>query len=546
MIADPRGNRWLVPAVLITCLTWMLTAGGGASALAQLPAIRLDQQATVSQTNPDYIFFEAEWFDKSRSDDANLIWRPTASFSFDLSDPNNPVFTAAGSLASPDQGNTNNTPRVTAEFTLDFSSAGLYHFYAKRASGSDSMFPPPDFGTLSTGSGNTNRWNGLAIGWNQLGVSGDFNENMAGSEVFFATNMFNYQVEAGDLAGTLAFLLGGREPTTYDTFVLHKTAGLSGAQLDALVPSDVVINNPIGGGAFMVPAAAKAFDADHPFAGLGNGLDGSWWNINSNNTLAMARTIANTNPTDGTFLATQIDYVRGPADGAPDGTSISAFLAPDTINITPGSTTTPSTSSNNSVWKFEGFIDIRAEHDLDDATAGIQIGFAVPSDDATNLVIGGVEVLNNDGGHGFPGGGAGPALATIEEAGVYPVEIFLTQGGGGFGLELLSSIPGTAVGNTNGLRDTLPTSVLFTNAIFFPDVNGDTNVDFLDYEVVRDNFLTGTTLATGDINGDGTVNLVDFRIIRGAINAAPAPVPEPGSLVMLALAVLGLIRIRKR
>jgi hypothetical protein len=80
------------------------------------------------------------------------------------------------------------------------------------------------------------------------------------------------------------------------------------------------------------------------------------------------------------------------------------------------------------------------------------------------------------------------------------------------------------------------------------DVNGDGNVDLIDFGVIRDNYRnTGASLADGDLNFDRTVDAKDFRIWKNAFNAAPAAVPEPGSLaLLLSAAALLCVRSRRR
>lgn len=47
------------------------------------------------------------------------------------------------------------------------------------------------------------------------------------------------------------------------------------------------------------------------------------------------------------------------------------------------------------------------------------------------------------------------------------------------------------------------------------DVNGDGNVDVVDFKIVNDNLgRSGMTLAQGDVNGDGWVNFTDFQIVE--------------------------------
>jgi len=222
-----------------------------------------------------------------------------------------------------------------------------------------------------------------------------------------------------------------------------------------------------------VPASAMVAPSDHLEVGLGDGLNGEWYKRNSGNSLANAQGIISGNDADATFLATLIDYKRGTDNHHVEGTAIGVFLSPDDSTLdfsgqpTDNGTQDASTSTNDSVWSWTGYVDIRPEFDIDSGKDGVQVSFGIPSDDATNLVLGGIEMLNNDGGHGFPGSGAGPQTVTFEEAGVYPISLILTQGNGDFGIELVSSIPGPVVEGGSGwfgqLTDTPPTSILFTH-----------------------------------------------------------------------------------
>lgn len=69
------------------------------------------------------------------------------------------------------------------------------------------------------------------------------------------------------------------------------------------------------------------------------------------------------------------------------------------------------------------------------------------------------------------------------------------------------------------------------------DFNFDGGINDEDYQILRDNFLTGTTYEEGDFNFDGRVNIHDFAGLKEAV--APAgfeSVPEPsGNMLVLAL-----------
>ncbi|MCA9190064.1 MAG: LamG-like jellyroll fold domain-containing protein [Pirellulaceae bacterium] len=88
-----------------------------------------------------------------------------------------------------------------------------------------------------------------------------------------------------------------------------------------------------------------------------------------------------------------------------------------------------------------------------------------------------------------------------------------------------------------------------TNAPVDGDVNGDRIVNNADFDIIRGNFLQSATARTdGDLNLDGVVNFADFRVWKenaGAV-AATASVPEPGTFVLIAVGLLGTMRLRRR
>lgn len=79
------------------------------------------------------------------------------------------------------------------------------------------------------------------------------------------------------------------------------------------------------------------------------------------------------------------------------------------------------------------------------------------------------------------------------------------------------------------------------------DFNFDGKLDVADFNILKENFLTGSTFEQGDFNFDGLVNLDDFAGLKAAApGVAAAAVPEPsGQAIFLLLAGM-LVAFRRR
>ncbi len=83
------------------------------------------------------------------------------------------------------------------------------------------------------------------------------------------------------------------------------------------------------------------------------------------------------------------------------------------------------------------------------------------------------------------------------------------------------------------------------------DVDGDFDVDLDDYNILKANFGTGSSLAEGDVDYDGDVDLADYALIaeqypffNGGASLASA-IPEPTSMLLMGLGCVAMLKRSK-
>lgn len=171
---------------------------------------------------------------------------------------------------------------------------------------------------------------------------------------------------------------------------------------------------PISALAADIPASA----AVGPVPGTpGDGLNGSYWQLTpkqidptDDGLKNVGIPIMASEPATSTFLSTVIDYTGN------DLTPLRPWLQVDGPSAVGGD---PDVNNfDDGMVKLQGFMAVSSPGTQD---------FYMPSDDGSILTIGGVTVIDNDGGHGQPGPNPGGS-ATFSEAGLYPIELAYFNG----------------------------------------------------------------------------------------------------------------------
>ncbi|MDZ4783994.1 MAG: PA14 domain-containing protein [Planctomycetia bacterium] len=205
--------------------------------------------------------------------------------------------------------------------------------------------------------------------------------------------------------------------------------------------------------------------------------------------------------------------------------------------------------------------------------------FGFDSDDGAQIILEGAQftaafgpgIVTDAAGVATPLGNAltadiltGSSLSaawTHLEPGEYDIEYTMFERGAGAHAELFVA-PGRAPGFSTDLFELLnPTggkvvgpreiagAIQFGDGIFDPgqvgDTDGDGDVDITDLNNVRNNFA-GAGL--GDTDGDNDVDITDLNNVRnnfGAGSPGAHAVPEPSSMVLVGLGLVGLLAARR-
>jgi len=172
----------------------------------------------------------------------------------------------------------------------------------------------------------------------------------------------------------------------------------------------------------------------------GTGLSGFWYdNFTGTYDAAGIASFLNSNNPTATFHSTYVDYPYGDTDtldARVSTTTLSSYLGSDSSTLSGFG----SSDVKNSLFKFTGLIDIQKAFDTKPSTSAIDIYFALAGDDGYYLKIGDTVVYNKEGGNNGFNNKSG--LVTFSKAGLYPIEIISYVNAKFVGIEWTGSIAG--------------------------------------------------------------------------------------------------------
>lgn len=129
------------------------------------------------------------------------------------------------------------------------------------------------------------------------------------------------------------------------------------------------------------------------------------------------------------------------------------------------------------------------------------------------------------------------AVTEAQSLGEFPYDIgksivYTTTVGSSASIDVIYSL-GTAGTDPNGILQAITVEDLGAVRLA-GDANGDDLVNLSDFDLIRANLYTGTTLGQGDVDFDGDVDLDDFGYWKTAFGGGgPSSVPEPATITMI-------------
>jgi hypothetical protein len=222
-----------------------------------------------------------------------------------------------------------------------------------------------------------------------------------------------------------------------------------------LVVASAIVACALTSGAAVSQAAVDfTFTTPDGLVGTANGLNGQLWSgsdIAPVDTLSAARTHIQNNAPESLFMSSVVDYPNGAAGSIGTTSDFNAALGVDASSLTNAGIGT--TAVLNSILKLDGYLKIDA------ANANKSLFLGLGSDDGSELLIQGTQVIANDGVHAFPGSGSGPKEIVFTTPGLYEMSIlFFESQRVQWGLEFFLGSPGqgTPVPNSMLVKDVAP------------------------------------------------------------------------------------------